>query len=83
MVSAMAIAACSRKPAGEPVPALDLSNLDTTVSPSADFYKYATGGWQQNNPLKPEFARFGSFDQLREDNVKRLNDLFASRDWIP
>ena len=39
----MAIAACSRKPAGEPVPALDLSNLDTTVSPSADFYKYATG----------------------------------------
>jgi putative endopeptidase len=78
MVSAMAIAACSRKPAGEPVPALDLSNLDTTVSPSADFYKYATGGWQQNNPLKPEFARFGSFDQLREDNVKRLNDLFAS-----
>lgn len=61
----------------EKVPAIDLANLDTTVSPAADFYRYSTGGWQKNHPLKPEYARFGSFDQLRENNVKRLNDLFA------
>jgi len=60
------------------VPAIDLANLDTTVSPGVDFYRYSTGGWQKNHPLKPEFARFGSFDQLRETNIERLNDLFAS-----
>lgn len=76
MAIAIAFMACGQKQ--EKVPAIDLSNLDTTVPPAVDFYQYATGGWQKNNPLKPEFARFGSFDQLRENNVERLNDLFAS-----
>ncbi len=60
----------------EKVKGIDLSYLDTTCSPAKDFYQYATGGWQKNNPLKPEYARFGSFDGLNENNEKRLNDLF-------
>lgn len=75
MASALAMAACGQKQAA--VPAIDLANLDTTVSPAVDFYRYSTGGWQKNNPLKAEYARFGSFDLIRENNVKRLNDLFA------
>ena len=57
-------------------PAIDLRNFDLTVAPNADFYQYATGGWQKNNPLKPEFSRYGSFDVLRENNEKRINALF-------
>lgn len=76
MAMALAIASCGQKKQ-ETVPAIDLSNLDTTVAPGADFYQYSTGGWQAKNPLKPEYARFGSFDMLRENNVTRLNDLFA------
>ncbi len=60
------------------MPAIDLTNLDTTVAPSEDFYQYATGGWQVKNPLKPEFARYGSFDVLRENNEKRINEIFAA-----
>ncbi len=58
------------------VPAIDLKNFDLSVAPNADFYQYATGGWQKNNPLKPEFSRYGSFDVLRENNEKRINGLF-------
>ena len=72
----MVLSACGPKLAK--VPALDRSNLDTTVSPAADFYQYSTGGWQKNNPLKAEYARFGSFDSLRNQNQERLNDLFKS-----
>ena len=70
------IASCNVKQA-EDVPAIDRNNFDESVALNEDFYQYATGGWQAANPLKPEFARYGTFDKLRETNEVRLNDLFA------
>ncbi|MBR3727057.1 MAG: M13 family peptidase, partial [Prevotella sp.] len=54
---------------------LKMENLDRTVKPAEDFYMFATGGWQKNNPLPAAFSRFGSFDQLQEDNNKRINTI--------
>ena len=76
MIPVMMLAAACQ-PKGEKVPGIDLSDMDPSVAPGTDFFKYANGGWLEKNPLKPEYARFGSFDVLRENNVKRLNDLFA------
>ncbi|MDE7006371.1 MAG: M13 family metallopeptidase [Alistipes sp.] len=68
------MASCQNNPK---TPAIDLANFDTEVAPDADFYQYATGGWQKLNPLKPEYSRYGSFDMLRDNNEKRINELFA------
>jgi putative endopeptidase len=54
---------------------IDLKNLDVTVKPGTDFYKFATGGWQKRNPLTPEYSDFGSFNQLAENNRKQLLEL--------
>ena len=54
---------------------LKMENLDKKVNPADDFYQFATGGWQKNNPLPAAYSRFGSFDQLQEDNNKRINAL--------
>jgi putative endopeptidase len=59
------------------VPALDPTDMDLSVAPGENFYLYANGGWMEKNPLKPEYARFGSFDVLREKNVEDLNALFS------
>ena len=59
------------------VPAIDINNFDESVARNDDFYQWATGGWQKNNPLKPEYSRYGSFDVLRENNEIRINDLFG------
>lgn len=76
-VAIMAAAtSCGTKSAGEKVPAIDLASLDPSISAKEDFYQYATGGWQKNHPLKPEYSRYGSFDVLRENNEIRLNELF-------
>lgn len=76
-VAIMAAAtSCGTKSTGEKVPAIDLANLDPSISAKEDFYQYATGGWQKNHPLKPEYSRYGSFDVLRENNEIRLNELF-------
>ncbi len=73
-LAALALCACAQK--APKVPAIDLANLDTSVSPGEDFYAYATRGWQEAHPLKPEFSRYGSFDVLAENNEIRLNELF-------
>ncbi|MBD8389267.1 M13 family metallopeptidase [Dysgonomonas sp. BGC7] len=52
-----------------------ISNLDTTAVPGNDFYQYATGGWAKANPIKDEYSRYGSFDQLAEKNQEQVKGL--------
>lgn len=56
---------------------LVMSNLDQTVKPADSFYQFATGGWQKNNPLPAAYSRYGSFDQLAENNNKRINTILS------
>ena len=71
------ISACSNKKekTEDPSAGIKLENLDTSVDPSQNFYKFACGGWMKNNPLKPEYGRYGSFDAIGENNKVRLKGL--------
>jgi putative endopeptidase len=66
---------CTPRKTSAPVETLDLSSLDTTIAPGTSFYQYATGGWQEANPIPDEHARYGSFDQLREENQEQIRHL--------
>ncbi|MDL2262584.1 M13 family metallopeptidase [Bacteroidales bacterium OttesenSCG-928-I21] len=58
--------------------AININDLDTTISPAEDFYQYATGGWQKNNPLPDEESRFGSFDVLAKETNIKVKNLITS-----
>ena len=67
---------CQNKPTNS-TPALDPSNMDTSVAPNESFYQYATGGWQAKNPLKPEHSSYNMFNVLSDNNEIRINELFT------
>ena len=75
LATALMMTACAN--GDKQVPAIDKANFDESIVRNDDFYQWATGGWQKNNPLKPEYSRYGSFDVLRENNEIRINELFS------
>lgn len=50
---------------------LHLNWINKQVAPGEDFYAYANGTWQKNNPIPPEYASWGSFNVLHE----RVQDI--------
>ncbi len=64
--------------AGNLARGVDRSNLDLSTTPGENFYQYACGGWMKNNPLDPQYARFGTFDELGENNRAQLKELILN-----
>ncbi len=54
---------------------VDAANNDTSVKPSDDFFLYANGGWLKRTEIPPEYSRWGSFNQLIEQNNDALHTI--------
>lgn len=54
---------------------LSMDYFDTSVNPATNFYEYANRGWMKSNPLPAAYSRYGTFDQLQENNTKRINAI--------
>jgi len=50
----------------EKIPGIVLENMDTTVSPKADFYNYVNGNWMKTNKIPDDQASWGGFGVLRK-----------------
>lgn len=53
----------------------DPASLDTAVKPGADFNEYVNGKWIRDNPIPPEYSRFGAFNLLNEKSVADVEAL--------
>ncbi len=57
------------------IPSLDVSAMDRSADPCADFYQYSCGGWQKNNPIPPDQTSWSVYGKLFEDNLKYLRSI--------
>ena len=56
---------------------VNLDNLDPTMRPQDDFYRYVNGGWDDRTEIPADRSRWGSFDELRETAEQRVLDIIA------
>jgi len=57
------------------VPAIDVANMDPSVKPGDDFFRYVNGTWMKNNEIPPEYSQYGAFTVLYENNQDQLKSL--------
>ncbi|HUU05328.1 MAG TPA: M13 family metallopeptidase N-terminal domain-containing protein, partial [Patescibacteria group bacterium] len=62
--------------AAENQPALDKKNMDLSIRPGDDFFRYANGAWIRNLAMPADKSEYDAFDQVREQNRSRLHELF-------
>lgn len=52
-----------------------LTNRDTTISPSDDFFNYANGGWFKNNPIKSTEKSNGIFRTIQDTINNQIKSI--------
>jgi putative endopeptidase len=57
-------------------PGINLSFIDSSASPANDFYTYSNGKWQKSFQLPESDARYGSFNEINENNLKKLKVIY-------
>lgn len=54
-----------------------LANMDTTVSPKADFYNYVNGNWMKENEIPDDQTSWGGFTILRKKTDADVLNILA------
>jgi putative endopeptidase len=70
-----AVSAALALPAVAAEHGLSLADMDTTVDPCQDFYRYANGGWLDRTQLPAAYSRYGGFEELSDRNIANVHML--------
>ena len=58
-------------------PGINLTYIDSSVSPRNDIYKFANGKWLNTQKIPSSDGSWGSFNEINERNVANLRALMA------
>lgn len=56
---------------------IDPANIDTTCAPCQDFFQFANGGWLKRSEIPGDLPRWGSFNELQEQNYAALEQVLT------
>ena len=56
-------------------PAIELGNMDESINPADDFFRYCNNNWLKNNPIPEEYTTFGAFTEIDQRNEKLIQGI--------
>ena len=65
----------TREPKREVVPAIELSNMDTTINPADDFFRYCNNNWLKNNPIPEAYSTYNAFYEIGERTEMQILEI--------
>jgi predicted metalloendopeptidase len=75
LVGLLGVAVLSLGQSSPPSSGIDLKAMDKSVDPCQNFYQYACGSWMKSNPVPPQYARWGRFNELADRNEQLLREI--------
>lgn len=66
---------CASKNDTSKLKTIDVDYLSKTVKPTEDFFLFANENWIKNNPVPASESRWGSFNELEQENNKKLTEI--------
>jgi putative endopeptidase len=69
------LAASSQKASTPEIHGIVVANMDRSVKPGDDFYRYANGDWIKRTKIPPDRSEIGVFDSLIDLRQKRIAAL--------
>jgi putative endopeptidase len=77
LATLLSIAAASSAAGQAQSKPIDPANIDSTCHPCQDFFQYANGGWLKRSEIPGDLPRWGSFNELQEQNFAALEDVLT------
>lgn len=54
---------------------IEMANMDVSVKPQNDFYRFVNGNWLKNTEIPADKSNYGSFTQLYDDAQIKLREI--------
>lgn len=54
---------------------LAVNNIDTSVRPQDDFYRFVNNGWLKSTPIPADKSNYGAFTRLFDQSLDRLKSI--------
>ncbi|HZV86055.1 MAG TPA: M13 family metallopeptidase [Candidatus Binatus sp.] len=78
MLAGAGMRASAKPPADAGYWGFNNANFDKTCKPCDDFYQFAMGGWMKANPIPAEYSTWGTFTQLRDNNLTAMRTILEA-----
>jgi putative endopeptidase len=78
MLAGAGMHASAKPPADAGYWGFNTANFDKTCKPCDDFYQFAMGGWMKANPIPAEYSTWGTFTQLRDNNLTAMRTILEA-----